>query len=67
MTTVTEFITADNLATYQANRKPERGIPAWLAEEMRENKRQEYYEMKAENEEREEREQLNDWINSGGY
>ena len=63
MTTVTEFITADNIATYQANRK----IPAWLAEEMREERRQEYYEMKAENEEREEREQLNDWINSGGY
>ena len=63
MTIVTEFITADNLATYQANRK----MPAWLAEEMRENKRQEYYEMKAQNEEQEEQDELNDWINSGGY
>jgi hypothetical protein len=44
-----------------------REMPEWLRAEMEEIKKQEYWEMKEEREEQEERELLNNWINSGGY
>jgi DNA topoisomerase VI subunit A len=44
--------------------KPKRLIPEWLEEEIRDAKREVYY---GKNEEREEQEELNDWINRGGY
>jgi hypothetical protein len=41
-----------------------RPIPEWLEEEIRDAKREEFYNR---DEEQEEREELNDWINRGGY
>lgn len=44
--------------------KTAREIPEWLQEEIRDAKREEFY---ARNEEQEEQEELNNWINNGGY
>ncbi len=57
--------------TSQSNEKQkmknQREMPEWLKEEIEDIKRQEYFEMKREREEQEEREELNDWVNRGGY
>lgn len=57
--------------TSQSNEKQkmknQKEMPEWLKEEIEDIKRQEYFEMKREREEQEEREELNDWVNRGGY